>query len=221
MTTSVASEHFTESLLQLIRQQRHLASRIIIATQEPTISPKLLDLCTFTIVHRFSSPSWLETLRKHIAGLSTSVGTQSDGDPKIKVDDQPDQIDTWSTETNKPHDAFQDLATTASASPATTSNEKENKNNSNEIRAVNLRPQDFFTEIVRLEAGESLLFAPTALIDISTFSRTGNDGCHYNKNNSGFSGDSSINQQHLGAGVFRMRMRERVSNDGGRSKMAV
>ena len=61
---------FTQNLLQVIRQQRHLATRIIIATQEPTISPRLLDLSTMTIVHRFTSPVWMKALQTHLAGVS-------------------------------------------------------------------------------------------------------------------------------------------------------
>ncbi|KAF2963301.1 hypothetical protein GQX73_g10276 [Xylaria multiplex] len=60
----------TDSLLAAIRFQRHLGARIVISTQEPTISPKLLDLCSITIVHRFSSPDWLNVLTKHLAGIS-------------------------------------------------------------------------------------------------------------------------------------------------------
>ncbi|KAI0517846.1 hypothetical protein F5B22DRAFT_602706 [Xylaria bambusicola] len=63
-------EVLTNSLLAAIRFQRHLGARIIISTQEPTISPKLLDLCSITIVHRFSSPDWLNVLTKHLAGIS-------------------------------------------------------------------------------------------------------------------------------------------------------
>ncbi|KAI3335920.1 hypothetical protein F4824DRAFT_489251 [Ustulina deusta] len=37
---------------------------------KPTISPKLLDLCNITIVHRFSLPDWLSVLAKHLAGVS-------------------------------------------------------------------------------------------------------------------------------------------------------
>ena len=70
MTPSESAQAFTETLLQVIRQQRHLAARIIIATQEPTISPKLLDLCTMTIVHRFTSPEWMTALKGHLAGVS-------------------------------------------------------------------------------------------------------------------------------------------------------
>ncbi|KAI0460568.1 hypothetical protein F5B21DRAFT_13620 [Xylaria acuta] len=64
------SEVLTNSLLAAIRFQRHLGARIVISTQEPTISPKLLDLCSITIVHRFSSPDWLSVLTKHLAGIS-------------------------------------------------------------------------------------------------------------------------------------------------------
>ncbi|KAK3331156.1 hypothetical protein B0H66DRAFT_598651 [Apodospora peruviana] len=46
----------TENLLSTIRLQRHLGARVLIATQEPTISHKLLDLCSVTVVHRFTSP---------------------------------------------------------------------------------------------------------------------------------------------------------------------
>ena len=246
MTTSVASEHFTESLLQLIRQQRHLASRIIIATQEPTISPKLLDLCSFTIVHRFSSPSWLETLRKHIAGLSSTLAisdTQSDSEsPETKTNNQPDQTDTWSTETNKPNDAFQDAAiASASALPSTSaatgsSNKNITSSGNSKNWTVNLRPQDIFAEIVRLEAGESLLFAPTALVDISISSKreigvssqhgsrsleSSKGGDRDGDDKSTVSRDADIKPRLFGAGIFRMRTRERLSSDGGRSKMAV
>ncbi|KAI1153844.1 hypothetical protein F4825DRAFT_460785 [Nemania diffusa] len=64
------SEVLTNSLLAAIRFQRHLGARIVISTQEPTISPKLLDLCNVTIVHRFSSPDWLSVLAKHLAGMT-------------------------------------------------------------------------------------------------------------------------------------------------------
>lgn len=71
MTPTASATAFTDKLLQLIRQQRHLATRVVISTQEPTISPRLLDLCTVTIVHRFTSPEWFRTLCNHLAGVST------------------------------------------------------------------------------------------------------------------------------------------------------
>jgi hypothetical protein len=42
----------------------------VIATQEPTLSPQLLELCNVTFVHRFRSPGWLDALKGHIAGAA-------------------------------------------------------------------------------------------------------------------------------------------------------
>ncbi|KAI6377322.1 hypothetical protein MCOR25_002577 [Pyricularia grisea] len=71
-TESPDSRTLTENLLQTIRLQRHQACRIFISTQEPTVSPALLDLCSVTIVHRFTSPAWLKVLKQHLAGVSSS-----------------------------------------------------------------------------------------------------------------------------------------------------
>ena len=76
MTGTESASIFTETLLQVIRQQRHNGTRVIIATQEPTISPRLLDLSSMTIVHRFTSIKWLEALKSHFAGVS-SIDNQS------------------------------------------------------------------------------------------------------------------------------------------------
>ncbi|KAF2837504.1 hypothetical protein M501DRAFT_171180 [Patellaria atrata CBS 101060] len=70
MNSSSAAKNFTESLIKVIRLQRHLGSRIIIATQEPSISSDLIALCSMTIVHRFKSPEWFEYLRKVVGDLS-------------------------------------------------------------------------------------------------------------------------------------------------------
>lgn len=74
MTDSAAAKSFTDDLLSVIRLQRHLATRVIISTQEPTISPRLLELSSMTFVHRFSSPTWLNALRSHLAGASHDGG---------------------------------------------------------------------------------------------------------------------------------------------------
>lgn len=77
MTGTDSASIFTETLLQVIRQQRHNATRVIIATQEPTISPRLLDLSSMTIVHRFTSIKWLEALKSHFAGVSSTENPSS------------------------------------------------------------------------------------------------------------------------------------------------
>jgi hypothetical protein len=78
LTQTGAAEKLTNQLTSIIRQQRHLGTRIIIATQEPTLSPRLLELCNVTIVHRFLSPAWYAVLRKHLAGAGSQVSTSSD-----------------------------------------------------------------------------------------------------------------------------------------------
>jgi len=144
MNGTTAANAFTEDLLGIIRQQRHLATRVIIATQEPTISPKLLDLCSMTFVHRFTSPEWMGTLRKHLAGASG-----------IGLDD----------------------------------NDESEKHNVKEI----------FGEIVKLNAGQALLFSPSAMLDVNAEGKA----------------------QKLGLGYVKVGIRKRITTDGGRSIMAV
>lgn len=79
MTGTDSSSAFTESLLSVIRLQRHLGTRVIIATQEPTISPSLLDLTSMTIVHRFTSIAWLEVLKSHLAAVSSKSEASKQG----------------------------------------------------------------------------------------------------------------------------------------------
>lgn len=56
LTHSGEAANFTEQLISIIRQQRYLASRVIISTHEPTLSPQLLELCNVAFVHHFRSP---------------------------------------------------------------------------------------------------------------------------------------------------------------------
>ncbi|GAB1193388.1 hypothetical protein APSETT444_002604 [Aspergillus pseudonomiae] len=72
MSETPAAKDLTETFLNIIRQQRHLGVRTIISTQEPTISPRLIDLCSMTIIHRFTSPEWYRTIKKHVP-----IGDQS------------------------------------------------------------------------------------------------------------------------------------------------
>ncbi|KAK6849191.1 hypothetical protein PG995_013024 [Apiospora arundinis] len=60
----------TSDLTSIIRQQRHTGTRVFIATQEPTLSPELIDLANVTFVHRFLSPAWYDILKKHLAGAN-------------------------------------------------------------------------------------------------------------------------------------------------------
>ncbi|KAJ7782167.1 hypothetical protein B0H14DRAFT_3893911 [Mycena olivaceomarginata] len=62
------SARLNQSISNIIRLQRHLATRIIIATQEPTVvPPTILDLASIIICHRFSSPAWCKHLAQHVS----------------------------------------------------------------------------------------------------------------------------------------------------------
>ncbi|KAG1832977.1 hypothetical protein EV424DRAFT_1622478 [Suillus variegatus] len=83
LSPTKGSSGLTKSLLTLTREQRHLAMRVIISTQEPTVVPPvLLDLCTVAILHRFSSPSWWEHLAKHV---SADISAEDAFDRVVKL----------------------------------------------------------------------------------------------------------------------------------------
>ncbi|PGH00042.1 hypothetical protein AJ79_08313 [Helicocarpus griseus UAMH5409] len=155
--------NLTDTLLSLIRQQRHLATRVIIATQEPTLSPNLLDLCNVAIVHRFSSPAWFKTLRNHLAAA-----------------------------------AFDD-----------TSQQKFGSTD------------NLFSRIVTLKTGEALVFCPSAMLDLVAAgilegTRSLSDGLKPN----GVSMFKESKIRELGPRYMRVRIRKRITTDGGRSILA-
>lgn len=160
---SSGSEALTNALLETIRLQRHLGTRVIISTQEPSISPKLLDLCSVTIVHRFSSPDWLTTLRQHLAGASRTARLL-----KETSDTSGHDVDTVSITTVDP------LA-------------------------------GLFSEIVNLQVGEALLFAASAAVGSAS---------------AGTMGADSSGVIRLGNGIIKIRVRTRITADGGRSVLA-
>ncbi|KAI9376144.1 hypothetical protein BJX61DRAFT_539157 [Aspergillus egyptiacus] len=80
MTDTSAAKELTETFLTIIRQQRHLGVRTVISTQEPTISPKLIDLCSITIIHRFTSPEWYSAIKTHLP-IERSNSTNEHGIP--------------------------------------------------------------------------------------------------------------------------------------------
>lgn len=164
MNDSAEASTLTEQLLATIRLQRHLGTRIVISTQEPTISPKLLDLCSLTIVHRFTSPDWMQTLQKHLAGASVMPVLQ-----ESKVGGDGEDCDLANS--------LQTLCV-------------EGKGSS--------KGKAIFAYIVQLRVGEALLFAPSAVLDL----------------------DEVFCARKLDDGVLKIRVRERVTTDGGRSVMA-
>ncbi|RMI97504.1 hypothetical protein CDV36_016234 [Fusarium kuroshium] len=177
MTDNVESQALTESLLSTIRLQRHLGVRVIVSTQEPTISTRLLDLCSITVVHRFTSPAWLQVLKRHLAGGFDISEINETGEYKGKQQQQ--------EATGQPKDA----------------------------RAVaysSMSPLALFSNIVQLRTGEALLFSPSAVVDTVQTSRPPETGGAW----------ADWQAVFLSGGVMKVRVRDRITSDGGRSLMA-
>jgi hypothetical protein len=153
MNSSSEASTLTETLLATVRLQRHLGTRIIISTQEPTVSPKLLDLSSVTIVHRFTSPEWLRTLEGHLAGAASKL--------------------------------------------------LENEDDEAEGAVQGSVAKKIFGEIVKLRVGEALLFSPSAIVGVDDAGKTGTEGL-----------------KRLGSGYLKIRVRSRLTTDGGKSVMA-
>ncbi|KAK7715199.1 hypothetical protein SLS64_003897 [Diaporthe eres] len=185
MNESGEASALTEQLLATIRLQRHLGARVVISTQEPTVSPRLLDLCSSTVVHRFTSPEWLRALRRHLAGAEETAGmlaratagagagSGSDVSSDSGVDDVLDGL-------------VEAVDTLTLRGPGVTMGQKQ--------AAASL-----FAQIVELRVGEALVFSPNALMGV------GGEG----------------EARKLGSGMLKVRVRNRVTEDGGRSVMAV
>ncbi|KUI62594.1 hypothetical protein VP1G_09702 [Cytospora mali] len=175
MNESGEASALTEQLLSTIRLQRHLGARVIISTQEPTVSPKLLDLCSVTIVHRFTSPDWLRALQRHLAGVS--------GSAKL--------LEQASNGLAGSGDETDDSGVGGLVDGVKTLN----------LGGVNSGQiaMGLFAQIVDLRVGEALLFAPNAILNVS---------------------GGSARVKKLSNGVLKVRIRNRVTEDGGRSVMA-
>lgn len=162
MNESAEAQTLTGTLLSTVRLQRHLGVRIVISTQEPTISPALLDLCSVTIVHRFTSPEWMQSLKAHLAAVASDMADQAPGATDRQKDPTKGRISG----------------------------------------AKNHTASLIFKEIVGLRVGEALLFSPSAIIGVDMAS-----------------GESS-NYARLGTGFLKVRVRMRLTTDGGRSVLA-
>lgn len=176
MNESGEASALTEQLLSTIRLQRHLGARVVISTQEPTVSPKLLDLCSVTIVHRFTSPEWLRALQRHLAGVSGSAKFLEQASDSSSVAGSGDDTDSGVG-------GLVDGVKALSLGGV----------NSGQV-AMGL-----FAKIVELRVGEALLFAPNAILEVN---------------------GTSAQAKKLSNGVLKVRIRNRVTEDGGRSVMA-
>ncbi len=214
--SSLPSQKLSNSLIATIRLQRHLAARIIIATQEPTIDPRLLDLCSITLVHRFSSPEWMKVLKGHLAGAVAGGTTE-----RIEEEEEEDEEETEEDEE--------------------VMKKKKKKNDQKK------ESEDIFNTIVDLKVGEALLFSPSAVLDVvsvvggTTGRRYRRDGAarqqdvlaeeeeeeeeegreESEKEEVGNRKEGGHRVRKLGTGYLKVRIRNRVTVDGGRSRCVV
>ena len=88
----------------------------------------------------------------------------------------------------------------AGASSLSNSGSEDNKRN---IRKI-------FGEIVNLDVGEALVFSPSAMLDVVGGGRIG-----------GRMGETGERIEKLGTGYLKVRIRKRITADGGKSILAV
>ena len=154
------ADSLTRTLFSPILLQCHLGARIIISTQEPTISPSLLDLSSVTIVHRFTPPEWLRSLKEHLAAAALDLTGQ-----KLQLKEIGDN-------------PLSDLIKESTA-------------------------KRIFSDIVKLRVGEALLFSPSAIVGLEK-------------------GPERVTViERLGTDYLKIRVRKRLTTDGGKSDMAV
>lgn len=194
MGSGKESEALTSALETAIRVQRHIGARVIISTQEPTISPRLLDLCSVTIVHRFSSPEWLEVLKKHLAGASTWLSKNDEG-ADDGTQDHPVVVKPEEASTLASTDAYLGVKPIAAGGSELLTG--------------------LFRRIVSLRTGEALLFSPSAAIGVKTVTEEEEDEDQPGEERAG-----RKEIVRLGYGVLKVRVRKRVTQDGGQSIMA-
>ncbi|KAF5522028.1 hypothetical protein CGCA056_v006887 [Colletotrichum aenigma] len=160
MKESEESQTLTNSLLETIRLQRHLGVRILISTQEPMVSTKLLDLCSMTVVHRFTSPDWLRTLKTHLAGISSM---------SVMMADEEDETQAVNPVTIGGKDPMMEI----------------------------------FSMILSLQTGQALVFAPSVVLGPQEMVK-----------------DGQTVLQRLAHRALRVKIRSRLTRDGGRTVMA-
>ncbi|KAF4454844.1 hypothetical protein F53441_2714 [Fusarium austroafricanum] len=72
-------------------------------------TPVLLDLCSITIVHRFTSPVWLHVLRRHLAGATDNSGVHERGELQTPDQNQQDMPATNQYRTIPEHELFTNI----------------------------------------------------------------------------------------------------------------
>jgi len=66
----IRNPDLVDSVVQVIRQMRHQATSVLIASQDPPSLPvKIVELSSMVILHRMDSPNWLKHIQKAVTAL--------------------------------------------------------------------------------------------------------------------------------------------------------
>lgn len=82
MVFDEAHKYITESeligqVVEIIREMRHQATSVVIASQDPLSVPRsVIELTSLLVLHRMTSPQWLKHLKGAISALDTLTESQ-------------------------------------------------------------------------------------------------------------------------------------------------
>ncbi len=66
----IGNKELIESLVEVVREMRHKGTSVLVASQDPpSVPPKLIELSSEIVMHKFNSPAWL----KHIQGVNAPL----------------------------------------------------------------------------------------------------------------------------------------------------
>jgi DNA phosphorothioation-dependent restriction protein DptH len=66
----IRNADLVDSVVEVIRQMRHQATSVLIASQDPPSLPlKVMELSSLVVLHRMDSPAWLKYIQKAITAL--------------------------------------------------------------------------------------------------------------------------------------------------------
>ncbi|UQA57109.1 methylation-associated defense system ATP-binding protein MAD8 [Polyangium aurulentum] len=85
------SVDLVEELVRFVREMRHGAFSILVASQDPlSVPPRVIELSDMLVMHRFNSPAWLKYIQKANAALTSLT-------PEKMANLKPGEAFVWSS----------------------------------------------------------------------------------------------------------------------------
>ena len=73
----ISESELISQVVETIREMRHQATSVVIASQDPLSVPRaVIELTSILILHRMTSPQWLKHLKTAISGLEDVTESQ-------------------------------------------------------------------------------------------------------------------------------------------------